>query len=87
MSTSIPVKNVTVERLDRLRVIFEKKHDRKLSFDEVLNLLMEMVDGSMDRKSKAMSELFGILTPDPSALKSLRREEEKRLENFSRRHG
>ena len=82
MATTIHVKDPTKERLNHIRLLYEKRFRRNLTFDDVINLLIDTTDDSFVRKRKAISELFGILNPDPEALARLRQEGEKRLEVF-----
>lgn len=80
MITSIQLKTDTKKRLEKLRKKYETRFNRKLSYDEVIDFLVERIEESFNRKNKAANNLFGILKESDDSLVKLRKEGEKRLE-------
>jgi len=84
MITSIQLKSHTKKRLEKLRKKYETRFNRKLSYDEVIDLLVDTIEESFNRKVKAASYLFGIIRENKKDLIDLRKEGDKRLEVISR---
>ena len=83
MVTTIQLKSQTKNRLEKLRKKYEIRFNRKLSYDELIELLVETVEESFNRKLKAADYLFGIINGNNKDLIDLRKEDEKRLEIIS----
>ena len=86
MATTIQIKEITKQKLDRIRKDYETKLNKKLSYDETILLIIETSNNSFLEKQKLINGLFGILKGDTSRFKALRVEGETRLENFSKDH-
>jgi len=83
MSTTIQVKNQTKKRLENLRKKYEVRFNRKLTYDEVIDLLVDNIEESFRRKIEAVNFLFGVISENKQDLIELRKEGEKRLEVIS----
>ena len=86
MATTIQIKEITKQKLDRIRKDYETKLNKKLSYDETILLIIETSNNSFLEKQKLINGLFGILKGDTSRFKASRVEGETRLENFSKDH-
>ena len=86
MSTTIQLKKQTKQKLEVLKQQYEKRINKKLTFDEFINLLIEKTDKSYENRLKRINSIFGIIKPSHKELVGLRTEEEKRLEVISRKH-
>ena len=83
MYTTIQLKQETKEGLERLRSNYKKRVSCRVTYDEMVSLLIESQEGSFNKKRLAADFLFGKLTRRQDNLLELRKEEEKRLEIIS----
>jgi hypothetical protein len=83
-TTTIQLKELTKQKLDRIKNTFESRLNKKLTYDETILLIIETSNNNFNQKQISIKNLFGSIKGDVTNFVALRQEGETRLENISK---
>ena len=84
MSTTIQIKELTKQKLDRIKINFESRLNKKLTYDETIMLIIDTSNNNFYEKQNSIKNLFGSIKTDVPKFVALRQEGDIRLENISK---